>query len=635
MPKRLRTLTGVTCGVVLLAVMSLGLAVVAAPASGASTVTKTVITLAETAGDSPYYIFPYVTSSRFTGANLIKLQSRLYRTLYSFSGHGSVTLNENLSLAQEPVFSNGDKTVAITMKTYKWSNGTQVDATDVLFWMNIWKMKPTGYGGWFPGGLSMPTSVTSVKITSPKRLTMTFDRSFNPHWLLYNELSQITPLPLAWTKSSTGAAAGSAGCATATFGTGGDACKAVYDYLSEQSGFNPTKPKTTIDALPTYATNPLWKVVDGPWTLSSFGATADVVFKPNPSYSGPNKPHVRELVEKPFTTDAAEFNALVAGTVDVGYLPTTDITAPAASPARGGHPLTVGKNNPRLPTYTPAPFYDWGVNYFPYNFKSTGDTGQAGKIFSQLYFRQAVQHLVDQTLYDARIYKGYAYPIYGPVPSLPKNPFTSKAELVNPYPYSVSTARKLLASHGWKVVPGGTSFCEKPGVGTSHCGAGIKKGAKLSFTLQYLSGKKSQSELMSAQKSSWEQVGIHFTMSSATAQTVYGAAAPCPKGCAWEFEGPTLWGYFPDLYPTGEEIFATGAEANYGTFTTRYNDALIKATDLTKESLTTYENYLEKKLPVMWQPEPITVYEIHNGLKGAVPLSPLELVTPATYYWST
>ena len=46
----------------------------------------------------------------------------------------------------------------------------------------------------------------------------------------------------------------------------------------------------------------------------------------------------------------------------------------------------------------------------------------------------------------------------------------------NPYPYSISAASQLLSSHGWKVVPNGTTTCQSPGTGPTNCGAGIPKG---------------------------------------------------------------------------------------------------------------------------------------------------------------
>lgn len=81
-------------------------------------------------------------------------------------------------------------------------------------------------------------------------------------------------------------------------------------------------------------------------------------------------------------------------------------------------------------------------------------------------------------------------------------------------------------------------------------------------------------------------------------------------------------------------MFATGSEANDALYTTAHNNALIKATDVSKAGLTTYENYLEHTLPVIWEPEPVTLFEVHKGPHGVIPLGPLTSFTPATDYWS-
>ncbi len=65
----------------------------------------------------------------------------------------------------------------------------------------------------------------------------------------------------------------------------------------------------------------MWKVVDGPWRLAAFDPSGQATFEPNPSYSGPVKPKLAQFVELPFTSDTAEFNALVGGKVTVGALP--------------------------------------------------------------------------------------------------------------------------------------------------------------------------------------------------------------------------------------------------------------------------------------------------------------------------
>ena len=55
--------------------------------------------------------------------------------------------------------------------------------------------------------------------------------------------------------------------------------KAVYAFLQKQGG-----------DMATFTTNPLWKVVDGPWQLSAFSSDGDYAYVPNKNYSGPDKP---------------------------------------------------------------------------------------------------------------------------------------------------------------------------------------------------------------------------------------------------------------------------------------------------------------------------------------------------------
>lgn len=639
MQEFLWVLRRLTTGLAVAGVVALGSIVLAAPQSGASANTSE-ITFAEAPGTAPDYIFPFATLAHFGNNNTVEFQQYMYRPLYWFGTGSKPVLNQKLSLAPAPKASTGNKVFVVTLKTYKWSDGEKLVATDVVFWMNIWHQKPSGFEGWFPGGLSMPTSVQSIKITTPTKLTFTFKQAFNPHWLLYNEFAEITPMPLAWTRTSLTAPAGSAGCAKAAFGTDDSACKAVYVFLSTQSGFNPTAPTTTINALTTFATSPLWSVVDGPWKLQTFGPTAPAVLVPNPTYSGPNKPAVKKFVELPFTTVRAEFNALVGGQVDWGYLPDTEITSSGRAPTKATQTPQAGKNNPRLAgTFDLVPVADWEIGYFLENFNSTGDTGNAGPIFHQLYFRQALQLLVTQTLYIDRLEKGYAVPTYGPVPVWPHNSLVSKFEESNPYPYSPTKAKALLKDHGWKVVPGGVSTCQRPGSGPDDCGKGIAKGAKLDFTIVYVSGTVTLRNLMEAERSSWLAAGITTNLSSATADSVIGTATLCGVSattkatCKWEMANYGFgWSYSPDFYPSGTEIFASGAGANSGDFDTSHNDALISKTEVGDTSLTKYENWLAKVLPVVWQPAPLTLNEVRKGLDHP-PISSLYNSTPATWHW--
>jgi peptide/nickel transport system substrate-binding protein len=605
------------------AALTLGLVSLAPPSSGAST--PTTASWAELPQTPPNYIFPFMSLAFFSVANSEQFQYLMYRPLYWFGNGATPNLNPSLSLAQTPVYSNNSETVTINLKNYKWSNGETVTAQNVMFWMNMLHAQKANWAGYAAG--TIPDDVKNVAVDNPEQLTFTLTGPVSSYWFTYNEMSQVTPLPNAWDITASGGAPNSGGCAAAAYGTADAQCTAVYTFLSKQAGYDPANPKAANNSLSTYATNPIWKVVDGPWKLSHFDASGNVTFVPNPSYSGPIKPTLKQFKELPYTSDSAEFNALVGGKLNVGYLPFQDITKATSNP------LKAGPNNPRLSNFKLAPLYGWSINYFPYNFNSTADGGNAGKIFSQLYFRQAFQYLIDQPLYSKKIYKGYAVGTYGPVPSEPPNSFVSKVVKNNPYPYNPGKAMSLLKAHGWKVVPNGTSTCQSPGTGASQCGAGIPAGAQLAFDLQYVGGTAAYTQIMTAEKSSWSTAGINVTLSQGSFNTIIGIATPCPTGCSWQLENwGAGWIFSPDYYPSGESIFQTGAGSNSGSFSDKVNDANILATNVAQVPLTTYENYLARQLPVVFEPNLASLLtEIQNGLKGVTPQSPLIAINPENW----
>ena len=97
----------------------------------------------------------------------------------------------------------------------------------------------------------------------------------------------------------------------------------------------------------------------------------------------------------------------------------------------------------------------------PYNF--TNPT--VGPTLKQLYFRQAVQALVNQPEYVKDFNGGLASVGNGPAPTYPvhnvdESPLERSANL---FPYDPSRAVRLLKDHGWNVVPRGISYCSRPG----------------------------------------------------------------------------------------------------------------------------------------------------------------------------
>jgi peptide/nickel transport system substrate-binding protein len=143
----------------------------------------------------PNYIFPFSSSTYFSVVNAENFQYLLYRPLYWFGNGASPTLNTSLSVANQPVYSGNN--VTITLKDWKWSNGEPITADDVLFWIHMLQaVGSTDWGAFVPGGF--PTNVSNVKATSTNTVTMTMNKSYNSTWFTYNELSQITPMPMAW-----------------------------------------------------------------------------------------------------------------------------------------------------------------------------------------------------------------------------------------------------------------------------------------------------------------------------------------------------------------------------------------------------------------------------------------------------
>ncbi|NNN03137.1 MAG: ABC transporter substrate-binding protein [Acidimicrobiaceae bacterium] len=533
----------------------------------------------------PNYIFPIMSGTYYSNVNLYQFQALMYRPLYWFGQGTQPSFNESLSLANAPVYTNGGKTVTISMKKYAWGDGKPVTSEDVIFFMQMLKAETSIWPVYVPG--EFPDNVVSMSAPNASTVVFHLDKAYSQTWFLYNELSQITPLPQhAWDKES---AAGAVGNYTATPA----GAKAVFNYITKQAQ-NPS----------AYATNPMWAVVDGPFKLKTFDSTTGTtVFVPNAKYSGPVKASYSSLTLEPFTTDTAEFNALRSGAVTYGYTPPQDSSQIPVIASQG---------------YTSSPWIGWSINYFPMNFNNP----TVGSIFRQLYFRQAFQELVNQPVDIKKALYGYGYPTYGPVPIQPKNNLSTPQEANNPYPYNPAKSVALLRAHGWSVQPGGTTTCAKPGSAMGDCGTGITKGEKMVFNLQYNNGFTYVSQFMQQMKSDLAKYdGIQLNLTTAPFNTVLANAVPCKgKTCTWQMENwGQGWSYGPDYYPTGESIFETGSNINEGSYSNPVNDANINATHVVSSTsaLYKYENYLALQLPDVWQPDPdFQISEISNKLSG-------------------
>jgi peptide/nickel transport system substrate-binding protein len=592
-------------------IATLGLATVAAASRNSAharthAVSGGVVKWAEAPSAVPNFIFPYLPPAYFSETNGAVIDT-MWRPLYWPGSNTSVTIVPSLSMAQLPVWSDGGKVATIHMNNYKWSDGESVSAQDVVFWMNLMKLEYTSLGSWFPG--SIPAGVTSITTPNANTVVFTLTRHVNESWFAYNDLAQITPLPMAWDVTAHGQPAGSQACGKASYNSvavktvkgvptpansSAQNCVAVFTFLERQSGYDPLNPKKANNSYATYATNPLWQVVDGPFHLTAFNSTGYLAMKPNAKYSGPVKAKIAEFEELPYTSDTAEYNALVGGKLDIGYIPAQDLSANAKSATQAG------ANASRVAgRFNLIPWVLFGFNNFPMNMNSVGDDGEAGKIFQQLYFRQAVQYMMDQPLYLKKLWKGYGVPTYGPVPLEPKNPYVDATEENNPYPYSPSKAAALLTANGWKVVPNGTDTC----IDASKCG--VPAGTPLNFSFIYATGVTAFEEQIAAFVSALKSIGINLTATGETFDTVLGTVFPPCSGsaCTWDWaDWGGGWVYYPDYEPTGEELFLPTSASNGGSFNNTKESQLIAQTDYSNSNLFNYENYTAKILPVVYQP---------------------------------
>ncbi len=219
------------------------------PGSAGTKVTGGTVTMAEEPGAQPNWIWPFTPITNYSVYNSQYFQWLMYRPLYMFGNNGnSETVNYPLSPATAPVYSNGGKTVVVNMKGWKWSDGETVSAANVVFWLNMMEAEKANYAGYAPG--TMPDNLVSYKATGPNQVTIQLDKGYSSYWFTYNQLAEITPMPLAWDVTSAGAKAGSGGCSADTASDKWAKCKAVYNFLVAQS-----------KATSTYATSPIWGTV--------------------------------------------------------------------------------------------------------------------------------------------------------------------------------------------------------------------------------------------------------------------------------------------------------------------------------------------------------------------------------------
>jgi peptide/nickel transport system substrate-binding protein len=489
------------------------------------------------------YFFPITPSRVYTSVNIHYAQAILYKPLITVNAEHVVSYRR--SIARSITTQDGRTYLIELNPKWHWSDGTPVTAEDLAFDLelltSITPQQAALFGAYGGGGI--PQEIDKVEVLGPYRLRLVLKHRVSPTWFILNGLGLLTPLPKqAWDRYP------------------GDPAKTLA-YLEARGG-----DPSFIEASP----------VDGPFQLAQAIRNQQFVFTANPHYDG-HRPAYRELIMRYFTTTDAEFNALRAGEVQVGYLP-IHLLADREIPGY------------RFISQAPWAFYFLFINY-----------NRPGTPLKSLAVRQALEMAIDQPGIVSKLFHGQGVEAYGPVPYVPPTYLSPYLKAEVPYPYDPAQGRKLLEAHGWKLVDGV-----------------FQKGAqRLSFRLIYPIGSVVSQQEVELIVEAAAQEGIQISLSGEPIGTLLGQIGS-PQGP--DLAGPVFWTYGNDPYPSNYTLFHSGNRYGYRSaqmdIDTPLTHAYLGGSATSLRALYRYEDFAARDLPLLFLPEENSLFEVAQNLKG-------------------
>ncbi len=321
--------------------------------------------------------------------------------------------------------------------------------------------------------------------------------------------------------------------------------------------------KYTVDQIFQGQSSPaFFSVVDGPLKAARLDIGLDLVLVPNPDYAGP-KLHFQRLIFKFLDSDGAALQGVEAGDLDMANAP---------------QPLwRAVQHLPGLKLTTLPPVAAYGE--IALNFRNP-----AVSFFRDVRVREAMADAIDQATMIRLVDHGQGVEIYGPV--VPEPPtFLSPEMKAGHYPvgYDPAKARALLRAAGYSLGADGIMR---------------KDSRELSFVYLMVSGDAANQQVAELTQADLLKIGIRMKVREIEFNQLV-AMLVNPKA-DWQAAG---LGETTGVYPSGEEVFATGAGQNAGGYSDAEMDRLITASTEAPglSGLYAYENYASAQQPVIFQ----------------------------------
>lgn len=557
------------------------------------------ITVGQLSKQTPSDIFPLIDSTSCTTPTLNFVQNQ-YIPLYAGPSGAEPAIDEQLSAAEPPRYSGSDKTVTITLKPgLKWSDGKPVRAQDVVFYLDLLKaaLKQTSanWCQYSPG--EFPDNVASWTTVGARGLVLHLTHAVNPSWFTADQLQDvgagIYALPSQdWNVDS------ATGEHISDWATNPADALRIYNYLHAQG-----------TAVGTFASSPLWKVVDGPFRLKDFQASSgsyDLV--PNGAYSLAPKAKVSDIAVRTYASSAALLAGLKSKALDIAPIdPGTQLRA-IPTLRRRGYSVFGG------------PEWGWFGGVINYRDK----TDDFDNVIAQGYMRGVFGELVDQATIIKRVYHGWAVPAYGPVPTEPRSPYVVATAARAAWPYDPSKAAATLRAHGWAVKPGGQTTCRKPGTAANQCGAGIPKGTPIKLVWANVSSVTSpvgalESTIFADDAERAAGIEVSFVSGKFSFLTAeYNDQNPAASVYVNDWGVNNFGGVYSDYYPTQDGLLSLGGSLNLGGYADPTANRLMAASVADPGALAISDevSYLSRDYPVLYMPDQDWITAVSDRVGG-------------------